>query len=45
MRQQKNIFQTKQDKNREELGEIEIKILPNKECKLLIVNMLNENNE
>ena len=43
MRQQKNMLQTKeQDKNKEELGKIEIKILPNKEFKIMIIKMLNE---
>lgn len=43
MRQQKNILQTKEkDKNKEELGKMEIKIPPNKEFKIMIIKMLNE---
>lgn len=42
---EEHIPNKKLDKSREELVEIEIKILLDKELKLLIINMLNENNE
>ena len=43
MRQQKNIFQNKeQDKIPEELSEVEISNLPNKEFKVIIIKMFKE---
>ena len=41
MRQQKSMFQTKeQAKTQEELGKVEVGNLPNKEFKVMIVMML-----
>ena len=43
MRQQKSMFQTKeQDKITEELSDMEIGNLPEKECRLIIVKMIKE---
>ena len=43
MRQQRNIFQTKeQDKTPEELNEVEIGNLPEKEFRVIIVKMIEE---
>ena len=43
MRQQRNMFQMKeQDKTPEELSEVEIGNLPEKEFRVMIVKMINE---